>query len=551
VAEASRAIGATGPAAWKRWTAIALSLFFLNACLTFENLWPTPAVTWLGEISIELACVLVLFGLTACRSGRVPPALVSVVSALWLALLLGRYADVTAPALYGRDINLYWDIRYVSDVAGMLTHSAPTGLVVLIGVAVLGLLAGVFLIIRMAFRIVAGAMVSVNTRRAVLAAAAIIVVLFAVQTSGTAPRILPFATPVSSTYAHQLLLVRNARAANGGARVLAPSPAMDENLATVRNTDVFLVFIESYGAVAYDRPEFNARLTASRTRLAEAIAETNRDAVSAFVESPTFGGSSWFAHISLLSGIEVRDPDTDVLLMTQQRDTLAKAFARSGHRTIGWMPGLKQPWPEGSFYGFDAIYGAKRVAYTGPEFGWFAVPDEFSFARLDQAEVAQENRKPLFVFFPTLSTHTPFSPTPPYQADWSKLLTPAPFDPDAVDHAYEEPIDYMNLSPYYGNAVEYAYTVLAGYLRAHAARDFVMILLGDHQPPALVSGEGAPWDVPVHVIASRGTDRERILERLRGKGFKTGLMPSRPVFGKMHELLPVLLDAMSEPTRRN
>ena len=29
------------------------------------------------------------------------------------------------------------------------------------------------------------------------------------------------------------------------------------------------------------------------------------------------------------------------------------------------------------------------------------------------------------------------------------------------------------------------------------------IVIGDHQPPALVSGEGAPWDVPMHVITNR------------------------------------------------
>src|SRR5262249_36357693 len=233
------------------------------------------------------------------------------------------------------------------------------------------------------------------------------------------------------------------RAANRGAHVLPPSPSMDADLSLVRNTDVFLVFIESYGRVAYDKPAFNARLTPSRNALGDAIRETDRDVVSAFVESPTFGGNSWLAHISLLSGIEVKDPDTDALLMTQKRDTLAKAFSRNGHRTVGWMPGLKQAWPEGAFYGFDDIYGQSRMNYAGPEFGWFQLPDEFSLAKLDQAEVDQPGRKPLFVFFPTLSTHTPFSPTPPYQQDWSKLLTAEPFDPYAVDAAYEEQIDYF------------------------------------------------------------------------------------------------------------
>ena len=96
---------------------------------------------------------------------------------------------------------------------------------------------------------------------------------------------------------------------------------------------MFLFFLESYGAVSYDRPEFAAELAASRAQLDADIRATGRDVVSAFVESPTFGGDSWLAHISLLTGIEVRDEDTNVLLMAQKRDTLVTAFARSGYRT--------------------------------------------------------------------------------------------------------------------------------------------------------------------------------------------------------------------------
>jgi hypothetical protein len=91
------------------------------------------------------------------------------------------------------------------------------------------------------------------------------------------------------------------------------------------------------------------------------------------------------------------------------------------------------------------------------------------------------------------------------------------------------------------HAISYDYATLAGYLRRHAERDFVMILLGDHEPAAAVSGVKAPWDVPVHVIASR----PEILDRLRAHGFRTGLTPARPSLGKMHTLLPVLLDAFS------
>jgi hypothetical protein len=142
----------------------------------------------------------------------------------------------------------------------------------------------------------------------------------------------------------------------------------------------------------------------------------------------------------------------------------------------------------------------------------------------------------LFVFFPTVSTHVPFAPTAPYQPEWSRLLTDRPFDEAELDRAYSEPIDWMNLGPSYANAVNYAYQTLTGYLARHRNRDFVMIVIGDHQPPALVSGDGAPWDVPVHII----TSRQPILQRLTAAGFRAGLTPMRPSMGPMDALLPLV-----------
>jgi hypothetical protein len=283
------------------------------------------------------------------------------------------------------------------------------------------------------------------------------------------------------------------------------------------------------------------QLAAGRTDLDAAVHRTGREVVSAFVESPTFGGSSWLAHVSLMSGVEVRDPETNARLMTERRETMVTAFHRAGHRTVALMPGLRQVWPEGAFYGFDDIYGATRLDYGGPEFGWFALPDQFSLAKFDALEASRAEHPPLFVFFPTISTHFPFIPTPPYQPDWGRMFLKRPYDGPSIVRAYAQEPDWTHFGPGYVSAISYDYATLAGYLRLHADRDDVMVLLGDHQPAAAVSGEGAPWDVPVHVIARR----PQILERLRALGFRRGLTPARPALGRMHTLLPGLLDAFS------
>jgi len=327
-----------------------------------------------------------------------------------------------------------------------------------------------------------------------------------------------------------------------GGRTLPASPSFEANLARVDGADVLLFFIESYGAVVYERPQFSAPLLQARAALDAAIHDSGHDVVSAFVESPTFGGSSWYAHLTLLSGIQVGDPDTNALLMTAHRDTLPTAFARHGYRTVAMMPGIWYPWPEGSFYGFSDIYNGARLNYRGPQFGWWSMTDQFVMAALDASERRQKARPPLFVFFPTISTHTPFAPTPPYQSDWHRMLTPTPYDVAELDAAYSTYPDWLNLAPSYLAAVSYSYHTLAGYLLQHRDEDFVMILIGDHEPPALVSGPDTPWDVPVHVIAKR----RDVLDRLASHGFQRGLTPHRPSLGKMHMLTPMLLDAFSK-----
>ena len=532
----------TLPATAWRWGAFAAALFILNASLTFHNVWPTPVITWRGEVSVELAVCLVAMAIARRLAGPASNSTLRWLAAAWVLLVLGRYAEVTAPALYGREVNLYWDSRHVSAVVQMLFRVASIWLIASVVAAVVLVPLGIYALMRWALGRVSQAMSQPRTRNLLGVVASVVVLLFAGQRlDQRVPAVPSMTSPVTEIYWHQARLFAG-ELTGRNARKLGSGPTFDSDLARVRGADVLLFFIESYGAVSYERPEFAGPLAPSRARLEADIRAAGREVVSAYVESPTFGGNSWLAHVSLLSGVEVRDEDTNIQLMAQKRDSLVTAFAKHGYRTMAIMPGLQQQWPEGQFYGFDEIYDEARLDYRGPPFGWWTVPDQFTIARLDALELTRQPRAPAFVFFPTISTHTPFSPTAPYQPDWARVLTDDPYAQADLERAWGEVPDWLDLGPSYVHALSYAYESLGGYLRLRRDRDFVMILIGDHQPPAAVSGEGAAWDVPVHIV----TSRKPVIDALLAQGFRTGLTPGRPAISRMHALVPVLLKAFGD-----
>jgi len=529
------------------WRAIALiaALWLLNAALTFHNVWPTVFIRPAGELSIELAGILLLMSAWLSVRDALPRRLLGVLAALFVLGVIGRYAEVTAPALYGREVNLYWDLPHLSSVAAMLSRVASPWLLM---VAFIGVVAGFALLyfaLLWSWRQVASSLQSSPVRAAVsIAAVAVIVGYTFENVVHERPAIPRFAMPIVKTYGNQFAKVGAALMERGTPRQLPPSPALSSTLSLIDGSDVMVVFIESYGRVAYDNREFFETLAPARAELAAAVHETGREVASTYVTSPTFGGGSWLSHLSFLSGIDTRDASRAQLLMTQKRRTFGNALAEHGYRRVALMPGLKMDWPEGVFYGFDRIYDDASLDYRGPAFGWWRIPDQYSLAKLDQLELAPRSndagaRKPLFIFFPTITTHTPFRPTPPYQTDWSRMLSAQPFDEEPLQHSLSQLPEWSNLAPSYQDAVSYSLQTLAGYLRTQARDDLIVIIVGDHQPPAVVSGPNAPWDVPVHVI----TSKPELLHTLAGCGFVSGLIPAPEVSNSMHRLGLTMLQA--------
>jgi phosphatidylglycerophosphate synthase len=341
--------------------------------------------------------------------------------------------------------------------------------------------------------------------------------------------------PVASTSA-TALAVDQVQAVHAGLQareVLAAAIARDrfatvpgeQLLEGLRGKDVLLVFVESYGRVAVQDSSVAPGVGAVLDRGTDELRGAGVSARSAFLTSSTFGGLSWLAHATLQSGVRIGTQRGYGQLVHSDRLTLAGAFERAGWRAVGAMPANKRAWPEGStFYGFDEIYDRRNLGYRGPGFSLSSMPDQYVFEALRRRELAPRDRPPVFAELDLLSSHAPwtripslvpwedvgdgsvFARVPAYESSESALLD----DPERARAAY-------------GRSIEYALSTVVSFARRHGGERLVLVVVGDHQPATVITGQGAGHDVPVSVIARDPA----VLDRIAGWGWQDGLRPDQ------------------------
>ena len=517
------------------------ALFLLNAVMSMTNLWPTPFVQLDKRIAPEFVLLWVVILGLVWRNNKLPSRWLAGLTLAYMLFVVGRYFDTTAPALFGRDINLYWDGYQIPRVLWVSLKSYPLWVSVLVVAALLGLFWVSFVSLRWAIRTAAGQAAPYALRKpwvlVLTAAASVLVTANVYGVRQTWPYV---SKPVLPTYSRQAKLLFTAWNERDLQKALPPSPPFNSDLLALNGRDVNLFFWESYGQVAYAVPQINEGLLAARQALDKQIAASGMQVVSAYVSSTTFGGASELAHVALFTGIDTSDPNVHDLLITTDRSTLTGLFQQRGYDVHALYTALTWDWPEKVFYRFNRFSDARDLNYKGPKLGFWSVPDQFALARYQEMHPIKADSAKRFFFFPSITSHMPFHPVPPYQEDWKKLLGETPFDAVQMAKVQAQKEDWFNMRPGYIGMMNYNYQWFQGLLAQPKARDSLYIILGDHQPAANVAGEGATWDVPVHIVSSQ----PELLQRFLDRGFQKGLTPREPRIGAIFDLTRTILDAL-------
>ena len=290
----------------------------------------------------------------------------------------------------------------------------------------------------------------------------------------------------------------------------------------LRGKNVLLVFVESYGRSAVQDSSMAPGVDAVLDHQTRALGRAGFGARSAFLTSPTFGALSWLAHSTTQSGLWVDSEQRYDVLVTSRRLTLSDLFRRAGWRTVADVPANTHDWPQGEFYGYDKVYDSRNVGYAGPRFGYPTMPDQYTLDAFRRLELSQRHR-PVFAELDLISSHAPWAPLP-RMVPWDRVgdgsvFTGMPEQGRTRSATWASPASVQQA---YGQSIQYTLTALYSWVRRYADNDTVLVVLGDHQPTTVVSGENADHDVPVSVVAHDPA----VLQRIDGWGWQPGLHPS-------------------------
>jgi phosphatidylglycerophosphate synthase len=502
-------------------TLTVLALLLVWAALVAPN---QPSRLTLGEFArlpLELLVVVAVAALLPATPRRV---LAVVLGAVLSVLVVVKVLDMGFFTAFDRPFNPVDDSGYVGigietlrdAIGGSSANLLVAGAVVLI----LALLAVPVLALLRVTRVAAG-----HRSWALRTAMALGVVWVALRVVGA---------PVASSSAAALAVdeVQAVRAGLADRAVLAREIAHDRFRATpgnrlltgLRGKDVLVVFVESYGRVAVQDSSFSPRIDAALERGAAQLRAAGFSSRSAFLTSPTFGGLSWLAHSTLQSGVLVDGQRRYDQLVRNDRLTLTRAFKREGWRAVGIMPGNHRAWPEGStFYHYDRVYDRRNLGYRGPDFGLPPMPDQYTLLALQRRELAKAHRPPLFAEVDLISSHAPWTRIPQL-ISWDDVGDGSIFDRLPAKESTKASLfgDAERARAAYGHSIEYSLNTIFSFVQRYGDDNLVIVVLGDHQPATVVTGQDASHDVPISVIAHD----PKVIDRIAGWSWQDGMSPS-------------------------
>ncbi|WP_224825642.1 sulfatase-like hydrolase/transferase [Cognatishimia sp. MH4019] len=506
------------------------------------------AMNWDALLLFPLELPVILLALVALGSGRWAQWLrIALVSTLLVIALL-KTADFAMFTALARGFNPVSDLPLIE--AGLRLANGAVG-PALTAAGVVAALAAVALV-AVALWWATGVWARLKIERVhtgLTVGAAILFGAIAVaeigQTMGrwNLPAPIPGAAFTARVGVERTLMVRDTLA---DLRAFSVAAAQDPyagrtGLLDTIDSDVLVIFVESYGRASLDTPLYAQTHRATLTRSEARLRDLGLEMRSGLLRAPTRGGQSWLSHATFANGLWVADQTSYGAVLASERQTLFHIAQNSGFHTAAVMPQITLDWPEAAFMGFETVLAAADLGYEGLPFNWVTMPDQFTFAAMDRLLRNGQDDRPVFVQMALGSSHAPWLPVPRL-VDWEAIGKGEIFNPmaeagDPPDVVWR---DRDRVRDQYRQAVDYALNVVFDYIALHADDPPLILVVGDHQATGFVALDERP-DVPIHLIGP-----DHLVARAAAWGWADGLLPTETASPRaMSDMRNLILDAFS------
>lgn len=507
------------------------------------------AMTWgaVRVVPLELPPLLALLILLGDgRAGRIVRALL-VAALLFIAVL--KLADFGTFVAFNRGFNLLVDLHLIP--AGWELLKGSVGLmlayILAIGAALAVALAAIALWWAM------GVWAQLTLPRTVTTIVLIAGIALSVAEIGQARRAwslppavaqwVPGAAFTARVGLERVQQFRRTRADLAQFRMLARTDSMlgeGPFFDMLDGQDLIVIYVESYGRSSFENPLYIPTHTGTLRAMEMQLGAQGLGMRSGWLTAPMVGGQSWLAHGSVATGLWLDTQARYRAVLASPRRTLYHFAQAAGMRTVAIKPAHVFPWPEGDFFGFDAIHNAPDLGYQGERFNWVTMPDQFTLKALERLELDQSPRPPILAQVALVSSHAPWVPIPELVA-WDDIGDGTIFNQWALSGDPPEVVwrDHDRVRDQFRLAVDYSLQVVGAWAERHAENPPLIIVIGDHEPARFVSGvEG--FDVPIHVIGP--PDLVAGFETL---GWTEGMIPdpaipARPMSDLRNDILRLL-----------
>lgn len=297
------------------------------------------------------------------------------------------------------------------------------------------------------------------------------------------------------------------------------------NKALVKKPNVYLLFIESYGAVATLSAECSDKFQDLANNLEGQLEADDWHITSNYSKSPVIGGRSWLALTTTMTGANIDDQIQYNGLIKEHRQFphMIDFFNNQGYETVRVSTMSSKDIDTMSMITIPNLYWKfnqrllfSDIPYKGFRYDYYGgISDQYTLGYVQENNLDTLS-VPHFMTFITMNSHGPWSNGPPIVADWKSL--------DTLLNPYPNgrPPLSMHINQYW-DLVEYELKMLTDFILKEGDEESIFILLGDHNPAGLewkIYGRYNKWATPIHIISKDAS----FVNSFQQHGFTEGMV---------------------------